>query len=98
MVRLVLLAAPGPAHDLAVELARDLPDLLAERLGEIDWDVTVEEEPMAAATTRDVDLVDVARRRLLENDWDLVICVTDCRCSSGAGRSSRTPASRTASG
>lgn len=77
MVRLALLAAPGLAHDLAVELARELPDLLAERFGEVDWDVTVEEEPMAAATTRDVDLVEIARRRLLENHWDLVICLTD---------------------
>jgi stage V sporulation protein SpoVS len=76
-VRPALLAAPGHAHDLAVELARDLPDLLAERFVEVDRDVTVEEEPTAAATTRDIDLVDVARRRLLENGWDLVIWVTD---------------------
>ena len=62
MVRLALLAAPGLRADLAVEVAREPPDPLAERFGEIDWDVTVEEEPMAAATTRDVDLVDVARR------------------------------------
>jgi hypothetical protein len=76
-VRLALLTAPGLAHDLAVELAGELPDLLAGRFGEVEWEVTVEEEPMAAATTRDVDLVEIARRRLLENGWDLVICLTD---------------------
>ncbi|MEA2249223.1 MAG: hypothetical protein QOH46_3752, partial [Solirubrobacteraceae bacterium] len=41
------------------------------------WEVTVDHEPMAAATTADVDLVEIVRRRMLEAGWDLVICLTD---------------------
>lgn len=76
-VRLALLAAPGLAYDFAVDLGRALPDLLAERFGNVDWEVTVDQEPMAAATTGDVDLVEIVRRRMLEAGWDLVICLTD---------------------
>jgi hypothetical protein len=76
-VTLGLLAAPGLAHDLALELARDLSELLPQRFPEVDWHVTVRDEPLAAASTASIDLVDVARRRMLDEGWDLVICLTD---------------------
>jgi hypothetical protein len=72
-----LLAAPGIAHDLAARLARELPQLLGRRFPEVDWDVVVRPEPMAAASESDVDLVEIARRRMLDEGWKLAVCLTD---------------------
>jgi hypothetical protein len=77
-IRLGLLAAPdGLAHDLAEELAEKVPDQLAESYGGTAWEVEVAEEPLAATTSPDVDLVGAVRRRMLDEGWDLAICLTE---------------------
>ena len=72
-----LLAAPGLTHELAQELAAELPALLRKRFSEVEWQVAVEIEPLAGSVGFGVDLVQVARRRLLTKKWKLVICLTD---------------------
>ena len=76
-VTLALLAAPGLAYDLAQQLARELPGILARRFRGIRWDIVVRAEPMAAASDNDVDLVEIAHRRMLAEGWKLAICLTD---------------------
>ena len=72
-----LLAAPGLTHDLADELASELPALLRRRFPEVDWKVVVEVEPLAGAAGFGVDLVQVARKRMLTEKWKLAVCLTD---------------------
>jgi putative flippase GtrA len=72
-----LLAAPGVTHDLARELAEELPELLARRLPEVEWEVDVSVEERAGASGAGSDLVQIARRRMLEEGWSLVVCLTD---------------------
>jgi hypothetical protein len=72
-----LLAAPGIAYDVGARLARELPQLLRGRFPEVDWDVVLLPEPMAAASQSDVDLVEIARRRMLDEGWKLAVCLTD---------------------
>jgi uncharacterized membrane protein len=72
-----LLAAPGLTHELAQELAAELPALLRKRFSEVEWQVAVEIEPLAGSVGFGVDLVQVARRRLLTEKWKLVVCLTD---------------------
>jgi hypothetical protein len=72
-----LLAAPGLTHDLADELAPDLPALLRRRFPEVEWKVVVEVEPLAGAAGFGVDLVQVARKRMLTEQWKLAVCLTD---------------------
>jgi hypothetical protein len=69
-----LLAAPGLTHDLADELASELP---RRRFPEVDWKVVVEVEPLAGAAGFGVDLVQVARKRMLTEKWKLAVCLTD---------------------
>ena len=72
-----LLAAPGVAYDLALDLARALPGLLRRRFPTVEWKIAVMAEPMAAASDDDVDLVEIAHRRLLAEGWKLAVCLTD---------------------
>ena len=72
-----LLAAPGLVYDLARDLSRDLPRLLARRFPEVNWQVVLRPEPAAAASERDVDLVEIARQRMLAEGWKLAVCLTD---------------------
>jgi uncharacterized membrane protein len=72
-----LLAAPGLTYELADRLARELPGLLGRRFPEADWRVVVREEPIAAASDNDVDLVEVAHQRMLAEGWKLAVCLTD---------------------
>ena len=51
-----ILAAPGVSYDLAVALARELPDTLSRRFPGVRWEVEAMLEPMAAASDQDVDL------------------------------------------
>jgi hypothetical protein len=79
-----LLAAPGLAHEVARELARELPRELRWRFPEVQWEVDVEVEPMAAASGSDVDLVSIARDRMLAKGWKLAICLTDLPLNVGS--------------
>lgn len=77
VVTLGLLAAPGLAHELANQLARELPGLLRARFPNVDWRVEVREELAAAASSSDVDLVEIAHERMMEAGWSLAVCLTD---------------------
>jgi uncharacterized membrane protein len=72
-----LLAAPGVVHELAQQLARELPWRLRRRFPGIAWQVSVAVEPTAAASDDDVDLVEIAHRRMLAEGWKLAVCLTD---------------------
>jgi uncharacterized membrane protein len=72
-----LLAAPGLPHELAERLADELPDLLRRRFPGVEWRVVLRTEPMAAASYRDVDLVEIAHKRMLAEGWKLAVCLTD---------------------
>jgi hypothetical protein len=72
-----LLAAPGLARDLADDLAEALPKVLGERHPDTNWQVVVQEEPLAAASALDVDLIRVARERMLSEGWDVALCLTE---------------------
>jgi uncharacterized membrane protein len=76
-VRVGLLAAPGLAFELAVRLARELPSLLRRRFPNVEWEVVVSEEPAAAASRSDVDLVEIAHQRMLDEGWNIAVCLTD---------------------
>jgi hypothetical protein len=72
-----ILAAPGLVYDVAQRLSRELGGLLAQRFPDVEWEVVLREEPTAAASESDVDLVEIARRRMLEEGWQLALCLTD---------------------
>jgi uncharacterized membrane protein len=72
-----LLAAPGFTVDLAERLAGELPEVLRRRFPEAEWRVVVQMEPMAGASDRDVDLVQIARQRMLAEGWNFAVCLTD---------------------
>jgi hypothetical protein len=72
-----LLAAPGLAHDLATELAAELPAWLRDRFPGVDWTVAVSADPLVGAAGASEDLVQIARRRQLTGGWRLVVCLAD---------------------
>jgi hypothetical protein len=79
VLRLGLIAAPGPTEQLAVALAEELPALLAERTGaDVAWDVPVRVEPLPPEPRRrPIEMVQDARSVLRDEDWDLAIYLTD---------------------
>jgi hypothetical protein len=73
-----LLAAPGVAEELAAQLAEDLPAALAERVSaEIDWEIPVVTDELAAHGSQGTALIDAARERMLREGWDLAVVLTD---------------------
>jgi hypothetical protein len=70
-------AAPGLAGDLAQELVDRLPELMRERVPDVDWGFVVRTEPLAAAAGAEVDLVQLCRERMLAEGWQFAICLTD---------------------
>jgi hypothetical protein len=76
-VVLGLVAAPGPATDLARRLHSDLPDRIAARLPDAEWQVRLVSDRLVERPAALSRLVGAARRRLLTEDWQLVLCLTD---------------------
>ena len=72
-----LVAAPGLATDLARELVDRLPDLMRERVSDVDWEFVVTPEPLAGAAGEEVDLVRLSRERMLAEGWQFAVCLTD---------------------
>jgi hypothetical protein len=72
-----LLVAPGLAHEVAEELAEDLPRTLEERFPDYSWRVELQTELRAGPAGIGVDLVKFARERMLDEGWDRVICLTE---------------------
>jgi uncharacterized membrane protein len=77
-IKLALVAAPGPAEDLAHDLADDLPALFDERVrAGVAWSVPVLVEERAGETgIGTTELIDAARSRMLRDGCDLAVCVT----------------------
>src|ERR1700674_3957921 len=93
-----LLAAPGVAHDLAEQLAEQLPGLLRERFPDVEWEATVAVEALAGSPAGiGTDLAKLARQRMLRKGWQLAIVLTDFLCASAAGLSPHRQACRLAS-
>jgi hypothetical protein len=76
---LALIAAPGPAAELARALADELPARLGERIHpRVTWSVPVVVEPAAGeAGLGTTALVDRARERMIREGCDLAVCLTD---------------------
>jgi hypothetical protein len=76
---LALIAAPGPAEELARSLADELPVLLGERIQPpVTWSVPVAVEPAAGeAGVGTTVLIDRARERMIREGCDLAVCLTD---------------------
>jgi hypothetical protein len=76
-VTVALVAAPGPAFELAERLVPDLKDRLAEQLPEVRWRVTLVADRLVEPPADLAELIAAGRRRLLTEGWELAVCVTD---------------------
>jgi hypothetical protein len=86
-VTIGLWADPDTPAEIARELARPLPDLLARRVGEdVTWSVEVVVEPFAVTDRDEQRLLRVARERMEREGWDILICLTDLPLHSDKGR------------
>jgi hypothetical protein len=73
-----LLAAPGVTHDLAEQLAEQLPGLLRARFPDVEWETVVAVEALAGSPAGiGTDLAKLARQRMLREGWQLAIVLTD---------------------
>ncbi|MFD7941526.1 hypothetical protein [Streptomyces sp. NPDC059744] len=79
VVRIVLVADPGVASEIAQELAAKLPQLLRRRVrADVDWRVTARTVPLVADEQLDVSsAADVVRPLLPEGDWEAGVLLTD---------------------
>ncbi|MFE2570644.1 hypothetical protein [Streptomyces mirabilis] len=78
-VRIVLVADPGVASEIAQELADKLPQQLRRRVrADVDWRVTARTAPLVADEQLDVSsAADVVRPFLPEGDWEAGVFLTD---------------------
>jgi hypothetical protein len=72
-----VMSPPGPTHDLAEKLARQLPAKLQSRHPEFEWRVETDTDVLAGAGGVGADLLDLARHRQLERGWRFTVCLTD---------------------
>lgn len=79
VVRIVLVADPGVASEIAQELADKLPQQLRRRVrADVDWRVTARTVPLVADEQLDVSsAADVVRPLLPEGDWEAGVLLTD---------------------
>src|SRR4051795_871221 len=76
-VVLGLLAPSGVPRELADVIAAELPGQLANRLGDVNWQVRVAGEERADTTPTTEALTQAVRRRMQEEGWDLAVALTD---------------------
>jgi putative flippase GtrA len=82
-VVLGVVAAPGLPHEVAEELPDVLPGDLAERFGEVRWEVALDGEPLDE-TDGSVDAFrDLVRERMRSNGWRLGVALTNLPLHSG---------------
>lgn len=79
VLRIVLVADPGVASEIAQELADKLPQQLRRRVrADVDWRVTARTVPLVADEQLDVSsAADVVRPLLPEGDWEAGVLLTD---------------------
>jgi hypothetical protein len=72
-----LIAAPGPATDLARSLMSELPRRMAERLPGVHWTFRLKSDRLVEPPVDPSSLVEAAREKLLSEGWHLAVCITD---------------------
>jgi hypothetical protein len=82
-VVLGVVAAPGPARNLADRLAEQLPAELERRFPGVEWRVQVEDAEPAGPATHTMELMDGVHRRLLTSGWELGVGLTDLPLRAG---------------
>jgi hypothetical protein len=72
-----LIAAPGPATELASSLLPELPRLLADRVPNVRWVVRLVSDRLIEAPADPDSVIQAARERLLKEGWHLAVYITD---------------------
>src|SRR4051812_1048096 len=76
-VVLGLVAPSGMLRELAEQIAAELPGELADRLGDVNWQVRVGGAERADALPSTEALEESVRRRMQDEGWDLAVGLTD---------------------
>src|SRR6188472_4216795 len=76
-VVLGLVAPSGVPRELADQIAAELPGELADRLGDMNWQVRVEGAERADMTPTTEALKQSVRKRMQDEGWDLAVGLTD---------------------
>src|SRR3954469_5012724 len=76
-VVLGLVAPSGVARELADQIAAELPGELADRLGDVNWQVRAAGAQRAETTPSTEALKQSVRRRMQDEGWDLAVGLTD---------------------
>ena len=72
-----LVAAPGPATELAAALSTELPRQLSARVPGVRWEVRLVSDRLADPPVGPSDLIQAGRERLLQEGWHLAVYITD---------------------
>jgi hypothetical protein len=72
-----LIAAPGPATELARSLLAELPDQLARRMPNVRWLVRLVSDRLVQPPVDPDGVIQAAREKLLEEGWQLAVYITD---------------------
>jgi hypothetical protein len=72
-----LIAAPGPAADLAEQLVTELGARLTELYPDVEWRLAPVTDGLVTPPASATELIDAAHQRLLREDWELILCLTD---------------------
>jgi hypothetical protein len=76
-VVLGLVGPSGMPRELADQIAAELPGQLANRLGDVNWQVRVAGAERADTTPTSDELMQAVRRRMQDEGWDLAVALTD---------------------
>jgi hypothetical protein len=76
-VVLGVIAAPGPATELAMSLLPELPRLLGARVPNVRWDVRLISDRLVEPPADPDSVIQAARERLLREGWHLAVYITD---------------------
>ncbi|SFK99852.1 hypothetical protein [Geodermatophilus ruber] len=72
-----LIAAPGPATEIAQSLLPELPDRLAERVPNVRWVCRLVSDRLVEPPADPDSVIQAARERLLNEGWHLAVYITD---------------------
>lgn len=76
-VAIGIISAPGPATEIAANLAGDLHAALSSHVPTVQWRLSTVVDALVHPPSDDAALVAAARDRLVSEGWDLVVCLTD---------------------
>jgi hypothetical protein len=78
-----LIAAPGPATELASSLLPELPDQLAVRVPNVRWVVRLVSNRLVQPPVDPDGVIQAAREKLLNEGWHLAVYITDLPLETG---------------